>query len=596
MVEAMGKPNDAIKRARETLVRAVTGKTATTSAILSSLVSPAWHSVISPFLACAGGEHAAPSAFRFLHKNPVDPVQPRKIMNYSTDGSTSLWMTAAALPPFNKLTANLRADVCIVGAGIAGLTTAYLLGLAGKSVVVLDDGPIVSGDTGRTTAHLVTALDDRYFELERLHGEKGAQLAAESHAAAIDEIERIVRVENIDCDFERVDGYLFNPPGHPLSDDGLDRELAAAGRAGLSDLEIVPRMPDSFETGRALRYPRQGQFHPVKYLAALAKAIVRDGGKIFTHTHAKVINGGKSAQVETGDGFVVACDAIVVATNTPVNDRLTLHTKQAAYRSFVIGAAVPPGTVPKILCWEMSDPYHYVRLQEATEGASPDHDDILIIGGEDHKTGQADDAEKRYARLEEWARARFPMMGEVKFRWSGQVIEPIDGLAFIGRNPLDHDNVYIATGHSGNGITYGTITGLLLTDLILGRENPWAALYDPARVTLAAAKTFAEESGNMMAQYSDWLTEGDVKEEEQVRPGSGAVIRHGLTKIALYRDPDGGLHECSAVCPHLGGIVRWNHAEQTWDCPCHGSRFDAFGQVLNGPANKNLDPIAAHVS
>ncbi len=518
-------------------------------------------------------------------------------MKYSTAGSTSIWMAPADQPTFSSLTADQRADVCLVGAGIVGLTTAYLLGRAGKSVVVLDDGPIFSGETGRTTAHLCTALDERYFALERLHGEKGAQLAAESHAAAIDEIERIVRTENIDCDFERVDGYLFNPPEQSKPDDELERELAAARRAGLSEVEIVPRVPlGSFDTGHALRFPRQAQFHPLKYLTALAQAIIRDGGRIFTHTHVKAIKGGTSAQVEAGDGLVVTCDAIVVATNTPVNDRLAIHTKQAAYRSFVIGAAVPSGTVPKILGWETSDPYHYVRLQSVSRGAFPVPHDILIVGGEDHKTGQADDTETRYARLEAWARSRFPMMGQVHFRWSGQVIEPVDGLAFIGRNPLDHDNIYVATGHSGNGMTYGMIAGRLLTDLISGQSNPWAALYDPSRVTLSAVKTFAEESGNMAMQYSDWLTEGDVKQDEQVQIGTGAVVRHGLTKIAIYRDPNGELHECSAVCPHLGGIVRWNHAEKTWDCPCHGSRFDAFGQVLNGPANKNLEPIAVHVS
>lgn len=508
-------------------------------------------------------------------------------MNTPIDRSISVWMATTTLPPFTSLTANQHADVCIVGAGIAGLTTAYLLGRAGKSVVVLDDGPIASGESGRTTAHLVTALDARYFELERLHGEKGAHLAAESHAAAIDEIERIIHAEKIDCDFERVSGYLFNPPGGSRPPDLLERELAAAQRAGLSDMEIVPRGPaGSFDTGRALRFPHQAQFHPLKYLTALAAAIVRDGGRIFTNTHATTISGGKSAHVETGSGCVVTSDAIVVATNAPVNDRLTLHTKQAAYRSFVIGAEVPSGSVPKALYWDTADPYHYVRVQSATQGmASPD---LLIVGGEDHKTGQADDAEARYARLEEWARLRFPMMGEVQYRWSGQITESVDGLAFIGRNPLDQDNVYVVTGDSGTGMMHGTIAGMLIADLIEGRENPWSALYDPGRVTIAAAKTFLEEASNVAVQYFDWLTDGDVKQDEQVLPGNGAVVRHGLLKVAVYRDPAGEVHECSAICPHLGGIVKWNHAEKTWDCPCHGSRFGFDGKWLNNPAITNL--------
>ncbi|MDN5942632.1 MAG: FAD-binding oxidoreductase, partial [Nitrospira sp.] len=235
--------------------------------------------------------------------------------------TTSVWMATATVPSFSKLLMNAQADVCIVGAGVAGLSTAYLLGRAGKSVIVLDDGPIVSGETERTTAHLVTALDDRYVELERLHGGKGAQLAAESHSAAIDRIAQIVREEHIECDFERLNGYLFMPPGEPS--DLLDQEMAAAHRAGLRDVHMVPRSPiTSFDTGRALCFPRQAQFHPLKYLAALSQAIVRDGGRIYTGTHATKIEGGKSARIETRDGQTVTAGAVVVATNTPINDLL----------------------------------------------------------------------------------------------------------------------------------------------------------------------------------------------------------------------------------------------------------------------------------
>ena len=495
--------------------------------------------------------------------------------------SISVWMATANLPRFSKLLTNTQADVCIVGAGIAGLTTAYLLGRAGKSVIVLDDGPIVSGETERTTAHLVTALDDRYLDLERLHGEKGAQLAAESHSTAINQIERIIREEHIDCDFERLNGYLFVPPGE--STDILDKEMAAAQRAGLSDVHMVARAPiTSFDTGRTLCFPRQAQFHPLKYLAALAQAIMRDGGYIYTETHAAKIEGGESARIETGDGQTVTSGAVVVATNTPVNDLLAIHTKQAAYRTFVIGAIVPAGSISQGLYWDTLNPYHYVRLSAGGN--------VLIVGGEDHKTGQEDDAEARYSRLEQWARVRFPMMTKVEFRWSGQVMETVDGLAFIGRNPMDEPNVYIATGDSGNGMTHGTIAGLLLTDLIYGRENAWSALYEPSRKTLGALNTFVKETLNMAGQYVDWVTSGDIKEDVLVPPGSGAIVRRGLKKIAVYCDDAGQLHERSAVCPHLGGIVAWNHSEKTWDCPCHGSRFDRSGKVVNGPAITDLPP------
>lgn len=509
-------------------------------------------------------------------------------VNRHDNQSISSWMETATVPDFSHLSINENRDVCIVGAGIAGLTTAYLLGRAGKSVVVVDDGVIVAGETQRTTSHLSNALDDRYFELERLHGTKGASLAAESHTAAIDQIERIVTEEKIDCDFERLDGYLFAAPED--STELLDRELAAAHRAGLHDVQLVTQSPlASFDTGPALRFPRQAQFHPLKYLAALSQIIIRDGGRIYAHTHVTKIEGGDSARIETEHGTIITADAVVVATNSPVNSLVTMPVKQAAYRTFVIGALVPKNSVTKGLFWDTADPYHYIRLQPLPGGqASSAESDLLIVGGEDHKTGQDDDAEIRYLRLEEWTRKHFPMMTEVKFRWSGQVMEPIDGLAFIGQNPLDEENVYIATGDSGNGMTHGTIAGMLITDIILGNKNPWESLYTPLRITLGAIGEFANETANMVAQYADWFTAGEVEDESAIDPDNGAILRRGLTKVVAYRDDAGHLHEFSAVCPHLEGILAWNHSEKTWDCPCHGSRFDRYGKVLNGPAIDNL--------
>jgi glycine/D-amino acid oxidase-like deaminating enzyme/nitrite reductase/ring-hydroxylating ferredoxin subunit len=516
-------------------------------------------------------------------------------MTMHTGQTASIWMQAA-VPSYPKLAEDISVDVCIVGAGIAGMTTAYLLAREGKSVVVLDDGPIGGGQTERTTAHLASAIDDQYCEIERLHGERGAQLAAESHTAAIDCIERIVSREKINCDFERLDGYLFLSPNE--STDLLDREMEAAHRAGLTDVERVDRAPlEDFNTGPCLRFPRQGQFHPLKYLAGLASAIVGYSGQIFTGTHAIDLSGGSPVRVRTSDGFVVTASAIVIATNTPVNDRVAIHTKQAAYLTYVIGARVPHGSVNKALYWDTLDPYHYVRLQSAASAPSDTaigetaSDDILIIGGEDHKTGQADDAADRYRRLEAWGRERFPAMQEVQFRWSGQVMEPVDGLAFIGHNPLDADNVFIATGDSGMGMTHGTIAGILISDLIIGRDNPWQTLYDPARKTLRAGMEFVKETSNMASQYTDWVTPGDVSSADEISADTGAVLRRGIKKIALYRDQHGGLHETSAICTHLGCIVAWNSSEHTWDCPCHGSRFDRYGHVINGPANRDLDRI-----
>jgi glycine/D-amino acid oxidase-like deaminating enzyme/nitrite reductase/ring-hydroxylating ferredoxin subunit len=508
-------------------------------------------------------------------------------MQPTSGTTTSVWIATGATPHEKPLNKDTTANVCIVGAGIAGLTTAYLLARQGKSAIVLDDGPIGGGMTARTTAHLTNALDDRFYELERLFGESGSRLAGESHTAAIDRVAEIVRTENIDCEFERVDGYLFLPTNGKLQ--VLEDELPAAHRAGLTGVRRLERAPlESFDTGPCLHYPQQAQFHPLKYLTGLARAIERDGGQIFTGTHADEIKGGDDAHVTTTGGYRIGCDAIVVATNTPVNDLMVIHTKQAPYTTYVIGARIPRGSVPAMLLWDapadLWDAYHYIRIERGEEA------DILIVGGEDHKTGQQNDGAQRWGKLEQWTRNRFPMVEAIEYRWSGQVMEPIDGLAFIGKNPGDAENVFIATGDSGMGMTHGTIAGILLSDLIMGRENPWADLYDPSRKTLKAVKDFAQENINVASQYTDLVSPGDVDSIDEIPEGKGAVMRKGLSKIAVCRDEDGTIHSMSAVCVHLGCIVMWNAAEKTWDCPCHGSRYDAVGTVINGPANSDLPP------
>jgi glycine/D-amino acid oxidase-like deaminating enzyme/nitrite reductase/ring-hydroxylating ferredoxin subunit len=505
-------------------------------------------------------------------------------MKDDAQATTSVWMATANTPIQPRLRENIRTDVCIVGAGIAGMTTAYLLAKEGRSVVVVDDGAVGGGMTGRTTAHLTNAYDDRYVEMEKLHGAEGARLIAASHTAAIDKIEQIVRDEEIDCGFERLDGYLFVPPGE--STEILKDELEAAHRAGLTGVEMVDRAPiETFHTRSALRFPQQAQFHPLEYLTGLTRAFTRNGGRIFSETHATSITGGEEASVETNRGGTVRCDVIVVATNSPVNDRVAIHTKQAPYVTYVIGMRVPKGSVTRALYWDTPDPYHYVRLQS---GRDNDRDDILIVGGEDHKTGQAHDGYERFARLEQWTRERWPQVGEVEFRWSGQVMEPVDGIAFIGRNPLDEDNVFIATGDSGQGMTHGTIAGMLLTDLLQGRKNDWEKLYSPSRITLRAVGEYAAENINVAEQFADYVTAGEIKSVEELKPGAGAIMREGLSKVAVYRDEGGMVHKRSAVCPHLGCVVAWNSTEKTWDCPCHGSKYRADGRVYQGPANSDL--------
>ena len=502
----------------------------------------------------------------------------------SDSGKTvSPWFPTVEMPATAALNQDISVDVCVVGAGISGLTTAYLLARAGKKVAVLDDGPIGGGETGRTTAHIVTALDDRYYELERLHGTRGIQLAAESHTAAINRVEEIVAAEKIDCDFLRLDGYLYEPKDGDPKD--LECERDACLRAGLQ-VELVSRAPAPFDTGPALKFPRQAQFHPLKYLRGLAIAVLNEGGQIFTGTFAQEMQGGADCKVKTKNGKTVTAGALVVATNTPVNDRVIIHSKQMAYRTYVIGVEIPRDAVEPILLWDDDMPYHYVRSMRSKDTGA---NDLLIVGGEDHKTGQYEDGGAPFGRLERWTRERYPMVGEVKFRWSGQVMEPYDKLGYIGRNPADEKNVYVITGDSGNGMTHGTIGGILCTDLITERKNEWETLYEPKRKTMSASLEYTKENLNTAAQYRDWFVRGDVPSAEEIRNGTGAVLRRGLKHVAAYRDADGVLHEKSAVCPHLGCIVRWNHVEKTWDCPCHGSRFNPAGKVLNGPSLGDLN-------
>lgn len=521
-----------------------------------------------------------------------DNNKPDQYEGIITSGANiSYWLES--LPPihYRPLESNIETEIAVVGAGIAGLSVAYCLAKAGHSVVVLDDGFVGSGETGRTTAHIVNALDDRYFELEKKLGKEEARLAAESHTAAIQFIERIAWEENIACDFQRLPGYLFLHPSDDLST--LKQEYEATSRVGIetSLLDSTPGLAVS--NTPSLKFSGQAQFHPLKYLRGLAEAIIRYGGKIYTETHVSDI----SQEKIIANKFAVKSKFTVVATNTPINDFVTMHTKQHPYRTYVIGALVKKNTIDHALWWDtgdleskwVTDPYHYVRTQPYS-----DEFDLLIVGGEDHKTGQSDSEnlleEDRFDRLIDWTRKYFPVAGEIVYRWSGQVMEPVDSLAFIGKNPGDK-NIFIVTGDSGNGMTHGTIAGMLISDLILGKENAWEKIYDPSRITLKAAGDFLKEVGNMTIQYLDYLAPGDLKSVNDLQPGNGAVINLGPRKTAVYRDEKNVVHAYSAICPHLGCVLKWNNTEKSFDCPCHGSRFTCEGKVTNGPALSDLKRV-----
>jgi len=488
---------------------------------------------------------------------------------------------ATAFAPYTLIDRRPPADVVVVGAGIAGMTAAYLLSREGRQVIVVDKGPVGGGETSRTTAHLANAIDDRYSFIEKQHGEHGARLAAESHTAAIDLIERIAAEEKIDCDFRRVDGYLFLAPEHKR--DMLEEELAAAHRAGLGDVALLDdfSLPGAYR-GPALRFPRQGQFDPMKYLNGLARAITARGGRLITGHFIKDVEGGEYATLHTDDGRTLRANACIVATNSPMVDRLAIHTKQAPYRTYAIGLKVPRGTLQPALWWDTRDIYHYVRLQAAADGSS---DDILIVGGEDHKTGEAHDMDQRFLRLEHWARKHWPMAGEVAYRWSGQVQETYDGLGFIGRDPANTANIMIATGDSGMGMTHGSIAGMLLTDLLQGRSNAWSGLYDPTRKMTRNLREYVKENLDNAREFAfGHAGSSEVGSEAAIPVGEGAVLREGGRKVAVHRAADGTVTRLSATCTHLGCTVHWNELEKSWDCPCHGSRFDAEGRVLTGPA------------
>jgi glycine/D-amino acid oxidase-like deaminating enzyme/nitrite reductase/ring-hydroxylating ferredoxin subunit len=504
----------------------------------------------------------------------------------SSETTVSLWKGTTQPLHFPALLDDTTADVCVIGAGIAGLTTARLLAAEGRSVVVLDRAAVGGGESGQTSAHLVSEIDDFYHEIESMHGREGARIALNSHQTAIERIGALVAEDGISCEYERVEGYLFLDP--EAKSHLLDKELEAARRAGFVDAEPLPRIPlDFWDSGPCLRFPRQGQIHPLRYLHGLAHAAIQAGVRIFTNTEvSESPGGGPTTRVVTRSGYSVSAAATVVATNYPITRWLGIVPKVASYRTFVIGAEIPRGSIPHMLMWDTGDPYHYIRV---APGQSSDQE-ILLVGGEDHKTGQEDDGDQRFAKLESWTAQRFPMAGQILYRWSGQVQEPADAVAFIGAHPGE-ENLYVITGDSGQGLTHGTLGAILVTDLIMGRPNAWSGLYDPMRSGLAAPVEFAKENLNTASQYRDLLLRDEAESPDQVAPGTGAVIRQGLKPVAVYRDEAGAVHQRSALCTHLECVVRWNSTEKSWDCPCHGSRYSPTGEVLTGPAIQGLKAV-----
>ncbi len=491
----------------------------------------------------------------------------------------SLWRATHQLPRFPPLRQPLQTDVVIVGGGVSGLTAAVILARAGRRVAVIERDGVAAGETGNTTAHLTEALDARYGTITRDFGAEGARLAARSSRDAIEWIEQLAGTGGADVGFTRLAGYLYTE--HRADLEALRAELESARLAGCA-VTWTDAVPLPFITSGGIQWERQAQLHATAYVDALVHEALAHGVRIFDHTRAVAVTDGEPCRVETDHGELRAAD-VFVAANVPVNNRVLLQTKIAAYRSYAIGVDVTGGLTPGLF-WDTATPYHYTRLQ-AAEGRT-----WLIAGGEDHRTGTEGDTESHYLRLREFVQQRFGG-GVEGFRWSGQVIEPVDGLPYIGLNAGSH-HVYVATGYSGNGMTFGTLSGMLIGDLVLGRPNPYAELYAATRITpMASAVNYVTENLAFPAHLiADRLTNLDVERRpvDALNPGEGGIFSSDEGKVAVSRGSDGTLRAVSAVCTHLGCDVAWNGAEKTWDCPCHGSRFSPEGQVINGPAVTDL--------
>lgn len=500
----------------------------------------------------------------------------------------SYWQDSASLPVFPKPAADIQVDVIVVGGGLAGITTAYLMKRAGRTVALLERGRCAHVDTGHTTAHLTAMPDMRLHDLIRNFGKQAARDGWDAGLAAIEQISALIEREKIDCAFARQDGILHAPASGaatPETIDELKREARAADDLGIAAgyLESVP-----FFNVPGVRFPGQARFHPLRYLAALVKKIPGDGSHVFENTEAGEIT--DDPLTVTAGGHRIRGSYLVLATHTPLQGvagtfgALLFQTKLSLYTSYAIGARVPAGAVPDMLFWDTKNPYDYLRI-EPHSGFS-----YVIFGGEDHKTGQHTDTRVAYGRLEERLYRILPA-AEVQHRWSGQVIETNDGLPFIGEGAK---NQFIGTGFGGNGMTFGTLTAMMAVDAVLGRENPWKKLFDPGRRKWFGGtwSYLAENKDYPYHMIKDWLTKGAHESLGSLPRKSGKVLLVDGRKVAASRDQAGEITLCSAVCPHLGCIVDWNHAEQTWDCPCHGSRFKPAGEVISGPAEAPLEKLA----
>ncbi|HEX8138936.1 MAG TPA: FAD-dependent oxidoreductase [Pyrinomonadaceae bacterium] len=493
----------------------------------------------------------------------------------------SLWLATTPETSYPQSPGDIYVDVCVLGGGITGLATAFLLKQSGASVAVIEAARIVERVTGNTTAKVTSQHNLIYDHLIKQFGEEEARLFGQAQEAAKERIAALVSEHSIDCDFRRTSAYTYTLLEEEL--DEIKRETEAAQRLGLP-ASYVETTELPFEVKGAVRFDNQAQFHPRKYLLALAERVAGDGSFIFEETRAFEIEDAEPCTVRTSRGTIRA-GSVVIATHFPYQDPNIYFAAMHPKRSYVLGCLLN-GPVPEGMYISAGTPHHSIRNNPYEGG------EMLMIGGENHKTGQGGDTSERYRRLEEWARANFDIRS-IEFRWSTQDFNTVDKVPYIGKLSTGSDHLYVATGFGGWGMTNSHVAAMLITDMIGGRQNPWAKLFDPSRFKpVTAAKDFVAENLNVAKEFmADRISTPELDDLNKLAEGSGEVVKWKGERVALYKDEGGAVYACSPVCTHMGCIVHWNSAERSWDCPCHGSRFNYDGQVVQGPANKDLERV-----
>ncbi|MGZ3952165.1 MAG: FAD-dependent oxidoreductase, partial [Flavisolibacter sp.] len=485
----------------------------------------------------------------------------------------SLWQ--GGMPDYNSKTTtnrNNKFDVLIVGGGITGITTALQLQRSGLQCIVAEAHNLCFGTTGGTTAHLNTFFDTSYDVIEKKFDEQAAALVAKAANQALELYQSNLEECNVDCGYEQKDGYLYSQDEKQT--DELKAIFEASKKVGI-DVAYTDRIPVPIEFQKAIVYHDQASVHPSRYVYALAKAFEDKGGVILQNCMVKEFKGDKELQVETSQGTIQA-RYLIWATHIPPGVNL-LHFLCAPYRSYAMAVELNNDAYPDGLAYDMYDPYHYYRTQII------DGKKFLIVGGEDHKTAHEDNTEVCFSRLESHIRKYFDVK-EVSFKWSSQYFEPADGLAYIGHLPGNPDNVLVATGFGGNGMTYSHIAAITLTDLIMKGQSEYAKLFEPDRIKpIAGFANFVKENADVVKEFvGGHLSKEKLDSLADLAPGEAKIVRYEGKSLALYKDDGGELHAVSPVCPHAKCSVAWNTAEKSWDCPCHGSRFNADGEVLTG--------------